>query len=195
MMQLFWCPCLYQCEYDNPFSFIVKRKVICIFSIHLLCIKANAPSPNVNVCLTYTDLLVLSFLVNKRKSRGMSTGGHQLKKEKNNQDTEGRKKDENKKSRFVKEHSYQEGKAWKDRQQMFLGLLWGLGLNHWVCSPRREEPAGSVPWNTSLAKWKRPITQVTIKHFIFVNFFKFMIYKNNKDWCTYIHIIYYMCVI
>lgn len=71
--------------------------------------------------------------------------------------------------------------TWKDGRRMFLGLFWGLGLSHWACSPGGGEPAGSYPWKTSLAEWKRPIRQVAIKHFIFVNFFKFMISKKNKD--------------
>lgn len=37
------------------------------------------------------------------------------------------------------------------------------------------------PLNTGPAEGNRPIRQVTIKHFIFVKFFMFMISKKNKD--------------
>lgn len=63
----------------SQFLFVKKYKYFLLFLY-----QVKFTFPGVDEQRIYTDLLVLSFLVNKR---GMSSDGHQLKKE--NTDTEG----------------------------------------------------------------------------------------------------------
>lgn len=104
----------------------------------------------------------------------MITDGHQLKKEKNYTDTEGHlKKDQ-----------------LKQKDPICKGAL--LSRTAVKTDAPRPQPVvlgGGAP---TLDDWRRPTTEVTIKHFIFVNFFKFMISKRSKhNVCIYI--LYYVC--
>lgn len=138
------------------------------------------------------------FLVNKTKTRGMSSDGHHLKKKRRTSWTQKdtKKDDLKQKSRFLKEPFYQE----KEGIEEDGGCFWACSeARAWTIEPVVQGGKGSC-WpltkkkQQSLAGWSRPIREVTIKHFIFVNFFKFMVSK-KKQTLMYIYTYYivYVC--